>query len=164
MTTISAIAPDASHPSETARNIEVLYSDSGKIIIQLTAPLLKRFAEEEAYMEFPEGLQLNFFDSLMNVKTTLTAQYGISWDKTKIMEVKYDVVVNDFEKDEVLNTEHLIWDQREQRIYSDVFVKRTTPDGVLYGDGFDADENMSEYTLRNPRGVFTIEEEDPEPL
>lgn len=164
MTTISAITPDESHPTETARNIEVLYSDSGKIIIQLTAPLLKRFAEEEAYMEFPEGLQLNFFDSLMNVKTTLTAQYGISWEKTKIMEVKYDVVVNDFEKDEILNTEHLIWDQREQRIYSDVFVKRTTPDGVLYGDGFDADENLSEYILRNPRGVFTIEEDDPGPL
>jgi LPS export ABC transporter protein LptC len=164
MTTISAITPDEGQPTETARNIEVLYSDSGRIIIQLTAPLLKRFADEEAYMEFPEGLQLNFFDSLMNVKTTLTAQYGISWEKTKIMEVKNDVVVNDFEKDEILNTEHLIWDQREQRIYSEVFVKRTTPDGVLYGDGFDADENLSEYILRNPRGVFTIEEDGPDPL
>jgi LPS export ABC transporter protein LptC len=162
MSTISSFSIDEDHPTETARNIEVLYSDSGKIMIQLEAELLNRFNNDEPYLEFPEGLTLNFFDSLMNIRTTLTANYGISWEETKIMEVKYDVMVRDFEKQETLNTEHLIWDQRKQKIYSDVFVKRTTPDGVIYGDGFDADEGLNNYTLRNPRGVFTIEENEPD--
>jgi LPS export ABC transporter protein LptC len=162
MSTISSFSMNENQPKETAKNVEVFYSDSGKIVIQLLTDVLYRYADDEPYLEFPDGLQLNFFDSLMNIKTTLTANYGISWEKTKIMEVKYDVVVNDFEKNEILNTEHLIWDQRQQKIYSDVFVKRTSPDGTLYGDGFDADENLNSYILRNPRGVFTVEENDPD--
>jgi LPS export ABC transporter protein LptC len=162
MKTISALTIDDSTPAETARKFEVLYSDSGQVLIKLEADILNRFAAGEPYLEFPEGLILYFYDSLMNVKTILTANYGVSWEKTKIMEVKDDVVIIDFEKDETLNTEHLIWDQRQQKIYSDVFVKRTSPDGVIYGDGFDADENMKSYTLRNPRGIFTVEENEPE--
>jgi len=162
MKTISALTIDDYTPSETAKKVEVLYSDSGKVLIKLVTDHLNRFAAEEPYLEFPEGLILLFYDSLMNVKTRLTANYGVSWEKTKIMEVKDNVVIIDFEKDETLNTEHLIWDQRQQKIYSNVFVKRTSPDGVLYGDGFDADENMKSYTLRNPRGIFTVEENEPE--
>jgi LPS export ABC transporter protein LptC len=162
MKTISALTLDNAAPAESAKNVEVLYSDSGQVLIKLVTVQLNRFASEEPYLEFPEGLELFFYDSLMNIKTKLTANYGISWEKTKIMEVKDDVVIIDFEKDETLNTEHLIWDQRQQKIYSDVFVKRTSPDGVLYGDGFDAFENMKSYTLRNPRGIFTVEENEPE--
>jgi len=162
MKTISALTVDDYASAETAKKVEVLYSDSGKVLIKLETEQLKRYAAEEPYLEFPEGLILYFYDSLMNVKTKLTANYGVSWEKTKIMEVKDDVVIIDFEKGETLNTEHLIWDQRQQKIYSDVFVKRTSPDGVLYGDGFDAAESMKSYTLRNPRGIFTVEENQPE--
>lgn len=162
MKTISSFTIEENPPAETAKMVEVLYSDSGKVLIRLEAKKLNRFSTDDPYIEFPEGLNLYFFDSLMNVKTTLSANYGISYEKTKIMEVKNDVVINDFEKKEMLNTEHLIWDQRQQKIYSNVFVKRTSPDGVLYGDGFDADESLKSYTLRNPRGIFTIKENEPE--
>lgn len=162
MKTISALTVDDHATAETAKKVEVLYSDSGKVLIKLETDQLNRYAAEEPYLEFPQGLILYFYDSLMNVKTKLTANYGVSWEKTKIMEVKDDVVIIDFEKNETLNTEHLIWDQRQQKIYSDVFVKRTSADGVLYGDGFDAVESMRSYNLRNPRGIFTVEENEPE--
>jgi len=159
MKTISSLNPDEILPIESAKDIEVTYSDSGKIVIKLISPRLNRYIDEVPYMEFPEGLQLLFFDTAMNVKTELTANYGISWDEKKQMEVKDNVVITDYEKDEVLNTEHIIWDQRLKKIYSEVFVKRTTKDGVLYGDGFDADESLKTYKLRNPRGVFTVDED-----
>ncbi|NCC72146.1 MAG: LPS export ABC transporter periplasmic protein LptC [Sphingobacteriia bacterium] len=158
MKTIATFNIDENTPAETAREFEMLYSDSGRVLIKLQAESLRRFADDNPYIEFPEGIKLYFFDSLMNVKAALSAEYGISWEKTKIMEVKTNVVVNDFEKDETINTEHLIWDQNDRKIYSDVFVKRTGPDGVIYGDGFDADERFRSFTLRNPKGVFTINE------
>jgi hypothetical protein len=71
-------------------------------------------------------------------------------------------VINNYDKQEVLNTEHIIWNRKEQKIFSNVFVKRTSPDGVLYGDGFDANESLTNYTLRNPHGVFTIQDNEPE--
>jgi LPS export ABC transporter protein LptC len=160
MQTINSLSVDDSLPDETAKNIEVIYSDSGKIMIKLISSRLNRYEAEEPYIEFPEGLQLLFFDSLMKVKSELTANYGISWEKKKLMEVKDDVVITDFEKDEVLNTEHITWDQTKREIYSHVFVKRTNRDGVMYGDGFSADENLKNYKLIRPRGVLTIEDED----
>ncbi len=162
MKTISSFNTSDTLPSETARHIEVFYSDSGNVLIKLISPKLDRFQKEEPYIEFPDGLHLIFYDSLKNVKTELTANYGISWEKKKTMEVKDDVVIRDYEKDEIINTEHMIWDQRQRKIYSNAFVKRTTNEGVLYFDGFDADESFSTYTFRNPRGVFTIEDKEVE--
>lgn len=162
MKTISSLSTSDTMPTETARNIEVFYSDSGDVVIKLVSPTLNRYQKEEPYLEFPDGLHLIFYDSLKNVKTELTANYGISWENKKIMEVKDDVVIRDYEKDEVINTEHMIWDQRQRKIYSNAFVKRTTSEGVLYFDGFDADETFSTYTFRKPRGVFTIEDKEVE--
>jgi len=162
MKTITSLTLEENIPLETAKNIEVVYSDSGKIILKIVSPLLNRYIKEDHYLEFPEGLTLYFYDSMMNVKATLTANYGVSWGETKIMEVKDDVVINNYDKQEVLNTEHIIWNRKEQKIFSNVFVKRTSPDGVLYGDGFDANESLTNYTLRNPHGVFTIQDNEPE--
>lgn len=160
METISSLSIDDSQPGETAKEIEMIYSDSGKIVIKLVSPLLNRYINDDPYVEFPEGLQLLFYDSLMNVQSELTANYGISWENKKVMEVKDDVVIHNYEKQEVLNTEHVIWDQRTKKIYSEVFVKRTTPDGVLYGEGFDADESLKAWKLRKVSGEFTFEEKE----
>lgn len=159
METISSFETNDTLPGETATDIEVIYSDSGKIMIKLISPKLKRYQNETPYLEFPEGLKLLFYDSAMVVKTELTANYGINWENQKRMEVKDNVVIIDYEKNETLNTEHIVWDQRKKTIFSDVFVKRTTPDGVIYGEGFDSDESLKNYILRRPRGVFTIQDE-----
>jgi len=158
METINSFNTDENVPDETAKDIEVIYSDSGRVLMKLTSPLLNRYEKEEPYIEFPNGLRLLFYDSLMNVKSELTANYGINWTKKKMMEVKDNVVINNYEKDEILNTEDIIWDQKKQKFYSNVFVKRTTKDGVIYGDGFTANESLSHYKLIHPRGVFAVED------
>ncbi len=160
METISSFEISDTLPGETATDIEVIYSDSGKIMIKLISSKLIRYQNENPYLEFPEGLKLLFYDSAMVAKTELTANYGINWENQKRMEVKDNVVIIDHEKNETLNTEHIVWDQRKKKIFSDVFVKRTTPDGVIYGDGFDSDESLKNYVLRRPRGVFTIQDEE----
>ena len=47
-------------------------------------------------------------------------------------------------------------------IFSDVFVKITTPDNVLYGDSLVSDENFDNYTINNVSGEFLIETEPTE--
>lgn len=160
METISSLTMDDSLPSETATDVELIYSDSGRVMIKLISPLLNRYINEDPYIEFPDGLHLFFYDTAMNVESELTANYGINWENKKMMEVKDDVVISNHDKNEVLNSEHVIWDQNKKKIYSDVFVKRTTPDGVIYGEGFDADESLSTWKLRKPRGEFLFEEDE----
>jgi LPS export ABC transporter protein LptC len=160
METISSFYYDETLPVETAKNIEMFYSDSGIVVIKLLAPRLNRYATDEPYFEFPEGLHLFSYDSVGQLQSELTANYGINYEKKKVMEVKDDVVIINHQKEETLNTEHVIWDQRSRKIYSDVFVKRTTPDGVLYGEGFDADESLKVWKLRKVSGEFSIDEEE----
>jgi LPS export ABC transporter protein LptC len=113
-------------PEMTARNIEIIYSEKAKVQIKLVSPLLINKTEEEPVLLFPEGFTVYFYDTLFNVTSTITADYGISYEKKKIMEARHNVVVENLEKGEKLNTEELFWDRAKQMIYSNVFVKITS--------------------------------------
>lgn len=142
-------------PDQTARDVEVLYSTKGNVAFQLNAPLFKQFGGEEPFNEMPEGVHVQFFDSVLQVTTELTSNYAIHLEKENRMEAKEDVVVTNI-KGEQLNTEHLVWDQESGKITSDVFVKITTEDQVLMGEGLIANENFTKYRILKPRGTINI--------
>ncbi|MEZ5084496.1 MAG: LPS export ABC transporter periplasmic protein LptC [Bacteroidales bacterium] len=158
--TINSLNYQDSLPAEFAKDIEVFYSDSGKIQAYLESPFMTNVQGEEPYMEFPQGFKVIFYDSIMQKKSVITAKYGISYEKTEIMEAKNNVVVMNLDKQEKLETEHLIWDQKKGIIYSDVFIKITSPDEVIFGDGLTSDQDFSRYEIKNPSGEFKIYPDD----
>lgn len=141
---------------EFARDIEVYYSDSGKIQAMLKSPYMIRIEDDDSYFEFPDGFEAVFYDSVMQPQSIITANYGISYENKKQMEARNNVVVRNLEKQEQLNTEHLVWDRRKGIIYSNVFVKITKPDEVIYGDGLKSDQNFEFYEIDNPTGEFQV--------
>ncbi len=147
-------------PQQSAKDIEVVLSDSGIVQIKLLSPRMLYFITEDPYYEFPDGIEVLFYDTALNVKSRLRANYAINWLKKNIMEARHNVVINDYEKNETIKTERLVWEQNKKRVFSDAFVERATPFDTLYGDGFDADETFSRYVLRNPRGTFSVEDDD----
>lgn len=146
------------HPDEQAKDITIIYSDSGIINFTLSSKLMNKFINNDPYTEFPQGLKLSSFDKQGILKTTLTANYASSYENRKTMEARGKVIIINHKNEETIETEHIVWDQMRKTIYSDVFVKRTNLTGVMYGDGFDADETFSKYTIRNPRATFYFEE------
>ncbi len=93
---------------------------------------------------------------MLNPESQIVADYGIRFDKTKLMEAKNNVIVTSIKNSEQLETEHLVWDEKKKIIYSDVFVKITRSEEVLYGDGLTSDEEFSAYTIKNPSGEFQV--------
>ena len=158
--TINELSQVDSLPMEFAKDIEVYYSDSGKIQALLKSPLMIRIEEEESYFEFPEGFEATFYDSLLQPQSIITANYGISYEQKKLMEARNDVVVRNIDKQEQLNTEHLVWDRKKGIIYSNVFVKITKPDEVIFGDGLTSDQNFDFYEIDNPTGEFQVYPDD----
>ncbi len=146
-------------PEMVAKDIRYIRSDSGKVTAELTSEIMYQYSDDEPYFEFPEGFEVIFYDSVMNIKSTLTANYGIGFEKKKLMKARDDVVIVNLQKNETLNTEQLIWDQRKKKIYSDVKVKITTQNDILYGDGLRSDESFNEYDIVNPTGVFRVKDE-----
>jgi LPS export ABC transporter protein LptC len=161
MDEISAVTYKDTLPVESARDVEMVYSDSAIIKASVKSPQVNRYAGENPYIIMPSGLTLLFYDSVMNVRTRLTALYAMKYLKTDMLEARNNVVVINH-LGEKLNTEHLVWDQKNQKIYSEVFVKITTPEKVLYGDGLDADESFDKWAIRKPKGTFYIHMDDEE--
>jgi LPS export ABC transporter protein LptC len=149
-------------PDISARNIDFTFSDSARVQIRLTGPLMHAYEGDDPYMVFPEGFRVEFYDSAMNITSTITGNYGIHYRKKKMMEARQNVVVTNFETGERLDTEELIWDQNKELIYSNKFVKISSEDGVIYGDGLEAEQDFSKRRIINPSGEIEVKEEGEE--
>ncbi len=143
-------------PMESVFNVEMVYTDQGHTRMIMNAEQMDRYEGEEPYLELPLGLHVQFYDTLGNKTSSMSSRYAISYDDPEIIEAHNDVVVVN-EAGERLNTEKLIWDQKEEIIYSDKFVKITTEDEVLYGEGFESDERFDRWKITSPRGTFQAE-------
>lgn len=143
-------------PTQSGKDVEILYSTKGRVSFQLNAPVLDQYGGENPYREMPEGVHIKVFDSLMNVSSELTSNYAIDRQSERIMEAKEDVVVIN-EKGERLNTEHLVWNQKTDKITSDVFVKITTKEQVLMGEGLIANPDFTEYEILKPKGTINLD-------
>lgn len=51
-------------------------------------------------------------------------------------------------KGDKLNTEELTWNQKTQKISSDKFVKITTRDEIIFGDGFESNQDLTNYKIK----------------
>jgi LPS export ABC transporter protein LptC len=151
-------------PLDAQKNVEMLYSDSAIVRAKLTAPQVDRYVdrnvEKKNYTEMPKGMLVIFYNSLGKEENRLKADYGISHESTKgmdKMEAKRNVrVVN--EKGDKLETEHLIWDAATKKIYTDKFVKITTKEQVIWGEGLKADQDFSKYEILRPQGVIQVDD------
>ncbi len=146
-------------PINKGKNVELIYSESADVKIKILAPLSEEYEEKDNhYIEMTEGIKVLFYDSLLNISSTLTANYAIQRVSKNIMEAKDNVVVvND--KGERLNTEHLVWAQDSSKIYSDVFVKITTEDEIIMGNGMEANQDFSKWKIHKIKGTINIKEE-----
>jgi LPS export ABC transporter protein LptC len=157
--TVNAITLKTAGPSMSAKNIEVLFSDSGKIEAKLTSVLLNKYEGQNPYLEFPKGFKVVMYDTTGRVESTITGNYGKQDEITRIMEAKGNVIVRNEAKNQQINTEELTWNENKALIYSDVKVKIITANKVLYSDGLKANESFTWYEFVNPHGQMTVKKD-----
>src|SRR3954468_6055785 len=99
-------------PSQVGDSVTMLYTDSAQLKIVLKANRMLMFNKNvtEPFTVLPRGVFVTFFDEDEKVSGTLKANYGVRYDVSKKMEVKYAVqVVN--RNGQKLETEKLTWDE-----------------------------------------------------
>ena len=141
---------------ETTKEVEVLYSQKASVRVRLKAPLMLRHKTENPYMEFPNGISLDFFDDSLQTNSLLTANYAIRREKDQITTVRNKVVWQNKVKNEQLETEELIWNERTHKISSDKFVKITTDTESIMGEGFESNQDFSRYRIKKITGTFKV--------
>lgn len=145
-------------PVESTFESEIFFTEYANLKVKAFATEMHRYNEDEIYNEMPKGVLVIFYDSVQVESSRLTANYAIDKVTLNIMEAKNDVVIVNAEGEQ-LNTEHLIWDRKAHRIYSNEFVKITTKDEIIMGEGFESNERFTKYKILKPKGTITKEDE-----
>ncbi|HIA06158.1 MAG TPA: LPS export ABC transporter periplasmic protein LptC [Flavobacteriales bacterium] len=154
---MKSLMVDEKFPAEVLSDAVVLYSDSAILKARLTAPKMEHYLEKEPYVELTEGINLVFYSEDGEITSHLTANYAINYERQDRMEAKGDVVFIN-EVGEKLNTEHLIWNQKEERIYSEEFVKITTADEIIWGEGFESNQSFTNFKIKHIKGTILVED------
>jgi len=159
---IDALFDEGDAHVEVGTDIEILYSDSSFVRVRLKAPTLRRHIRRaDQRDEFPDGIHIDFLDRDGNVESTLDADKGERFPRTKKMIVYQNVVLRN-NLGEVLETSELIWDESDQTASTTRFVKITKPDEVIYANGFETNSNFTEYQLYSVRGRVKINDMEKE--
>ncbi|WP_026999990.1 LPS export ABC transporter periplasmic protein LptC [Eisenibacter elegans] len=142
-------------PTLRAENIETSYSDSAKIVVKLLAPL--RFDYASGNLEFPEGLEIQFFDKKEVLETKLTADKGYYNKEQNLYTASGNVVVENVQQNRVLRTKILHWKPIERLVFTKEKVHIITPKDELFGIGLEALQDLSRYKIIQPTGTLAVD-------
>lgn len=157
---IKAFSSPENLPVLEASDFETLITDSGVIRYQVKAPKVLRFeTEKDAYLEFPEGVELIRFDENHNITSSLTANYAKQFVAEKKWEAKNNVIATNTQGD-TLKTEHLIYEEEKDKIYTEEFVRIIKPDQIITGVGFQSDQSLQNWRIKNPKGTIYVTTEN----
>lgn len=139
-----------------AENITMYYTENSLMKVLLKAKKINEFQSGD--QEFPEGIYIEFYDDLGKITSTLRANSAYYFKEENKWRGLGDVEVINIEKQQQLNTEELFWKPDTKKIFTDKFVTIKLENEILFGTGFDADQDLSNYTMKNPEGEFEVED------
>lgn len=156
-----AIDENDSLPTMHSTGVTSFVSDSGMIRYKIvTDEWLIYSKRNPPYWAFEKGLYLEKFDTLFRVDASIKADTAYYHEKKEIWELRGNVHIQNQIGDK-FDTELLFWDQSKEKIYSDKFIKIEQTDKVLTGYGFESNQEMTEYEILKPQGIFTVEDAAP---
>jgi len=108
--------------------------------------------------EFPKGLYFEIYGDEGKIESTLRANHAYYYKEKKIWRGSGKVEVKNIKKNQFLNTEEIFWKPDKRKIFTEKFVSIKLENEVIYGWGLDADQDMSNYSIKKPKGEFEIDD------
>ena len=137
---------------EKGKGVEIVYSEKGIVQVVIKAEVVYRYSDKKSpYTEMPSGLNIIFYNDLGVAVNFLEAEYGKNEESKEIMHARGNVKLSNLDG-EHLYAEELYWNQKSKKVYSEKFVKIETPDEIIYGEGFESDEDFSNYVIKKIKG------------
>ena len=156
---INALTSQLNAPTMSVTNTEILYTENALIHTKIISPQINRYLDiEEPYTEFPKGLYVEFYDSTQKPTSFIKAKYCI-YDETERLWTAENDVVSISDQGDTLNTEYLIWDEQNRKVYSDRYVRISNKDGVVHGKGFEANQDLTNWKIKQTSGTISLDNE-----
>ncbi|MGM0634538.1 MAG: LPS export ABC transporter periplasmic protein LptC [Bacteroidota bacterium] len=147
-------------PQSQAKNINLFYTDSGVVKANLRSPKMLDFTQEKfPYREFPDGVEVDFFDD-DSTKNTVVSDYAIIYLENNLIDLRKNVKITTSDST-ILNSDQLYWNQDEDWLFTDHNYTIKMANGTFNdGQGFDANQNFDKFNSRTNEGIQYINEEE----
>jgi LPS export ABC transporter protein LptC len=143
-------------PSGDADGINLKYTDSGRITANLISPKMLDYATVEyPFTEFPKGIHLTLFDK-NGKQTYIDAKYAVSHKTTNLIDLQNDVKISN-QNGDLLETEQLYYDQKNEWFFTEKKFKFTSSKGVSYGEGIDFSKDFKKVNSQKISGDIQSE-------
>ena len=139
-------------PVGRSENINLKYTDSGKVKAILVSPLMLDYSQlEYGFNEFPKGVDVTLLDSRQQ-KSYIKSDYAITYANTDIIDLQGNVKITSNDG-KVLETEQLYYDQKNEWFYTEKYFKFTDGQGgFLEGPGIDFSKDFKVFNMQSNNG------------
>ena len=156
-----AIAENDTLPSMKSLGVTTLISDSGITRYKIVAEEWLIYDKKNPpYWAFEKGVYLEKFDTLFRIDASIKADTAYYHEKKKLWELKGHVQILS-QRGDKFQTDLLFWDEKKEKVYSDKFIQIEQEDKVIKGYGFESNQDLTEYEIKNTTGIFTVEDTAP---
>lgn len=123
-------------PSGEAMDFNLKYTDSGRITSILVSRQMRDYSTVEyPFTEFPKGVNVTFYDAA-GKQTFVTSDYAVTYKTTDIIDLRGNVRISN-QAGQLMETEQLYYDQKNEWFFTEKPFKFTDPKGVSRGQGID---------------------------
>lgn len=141
-------------PSQSVDDMFIVQTKNGKIQMRAEAPLMERYERDTlSYELFPKGFFVYGYTDEEKLETEIIADNAIHLkykDGRESWEAYGNVIVKNLIKQEVMETDTLYWDQKNEKIHTHCYVKMYSPDGFMQGYGMESDQRARNSIIFNP--------------
>ena len=144
-------------PLGITENLKLIYTDSAKVKAILYSDLNKDFTNQSfPYSEFPEGVKITFYDNDLN-ETIVTSDYAVTYNKTNIVNLIGNVVINNFDGSE-LKTKQLYWDPEQEWLFTEEKFSFKNIDYDIVASRLDANRSFTIFNTGKLDGKVLVED------
>ena len=151
-------------PVQTVRNMFIVQTQNGGLQMRMEADLMERYDKDTvSYELFPEGIAVYGYDEEGRFETEIVAdnaRHMTYKDGRESWQAFANVVVKNHIKSEVMETDTLYWDQKNEKLYTNCYVRIYSPDGFLQGYGMESDQRARNSVLLKPFNSYAIVVQD----
>ena len=145
----------SAYPVQVVNDMFVVQSENGLLQMRMEADLMERYQNDSvSYEIFPEGFAVYGYNEEGLLETEITSDNARheKFDKNDVetWAAYGNVVVKNVINKERMETDTLYWDRKNEKIYTDCYVKMFSPKGFMQGYGMESDQRARNSIIFNP--------------
>ena len=154
----------AETPFQTVDSMFVIQSKNGVLKMRVEAGVMERYQNDSlSYDRFPSGVAVYGYTETGALESRILADQALHEqykDGREMWKAFGNVVVSNIIKQETMETDTLYWDQKNEKIYTDCYVRMYSPAGFMQGFGMESDQNATNAIILKPFNSYGVVVQD----